>query len=307
MANTSELPASLQALVGTVGIWTTTTESLPATAVGEVATRLDDMGYAALWIPEAWGREAFSNAQLQLSQSRRIAIATGIANIWGRDAVAAANAARTLNAAYDNRFILGLGVSHAPLVERLRGHQYATPVAAMSSYLQAMDASPSFSADHSQPYAKVIAALGPKMLDVARVHADGAHPYLVTPEHTAIAREALGPNKFIGVEQAVVLGGSRESYLERAGAHLEIYTGLDNYRNSWRRLGFGDDDFGRGGSTRLREAMVVHGDEDAILRRIREHFDAGASHVCLQFLGTDLTTPLFDEWQRVATALGLSS
>lgn len=307
MADTSELPASLQALVGTVGIWTTTTESLPATAVGEVATRLDDMGYAALWIPEAWGREAFSNAQLQLSQSRRIAIATGIANIWGRDAVAAANAARTLNAAYDNRFILGLGVSHAPLVERLRGHQYATPVAAMSSYLQAMDASPSFSADHSQPYAKVIAALGPKMLDVARVHADGAHPYLVTPEHTAIAREALGPNKFIGVEQAVVLGGSRESYLERAGAHLEIYTGLDNYRNSWRRLGFGDDDFGRGGSTRLREAMVVHGDEDAILRRIREHFDAGASHVCLQFLGTDLTTPLFDEWQRVATALGLSS
>jgi probable F420-dependent oxidoreductase len=265
------------------------------------------MGYAALWIPEAWGREAFSNAQLQLSQSRRIAIATGIANIWGRDAVAAANAARTLNAAYDNRFILGLGVSHAPLVERLRGHQYATPVAAMSSYLQAMDASPSFSADHSQPYAKVIAALGPKMLEVARVHADGAHPYLVTPEHTAIAREALGPNKFIGVEQAVVLGGSRESYLERAGAHLEIYTGLDNYRNSWRRLGFSDDDFGRGGSTRLREAMVVHGDEDAILRRIREHFDAGASHVCLQFLGTDLTTPLFDEWQRVATALGLSS
>lgn len=307
MADTSELPASLQTLVGTVGIWTTTTESLPATAVGEVATRLDDMGYAALWIPEAWGREAFSNAQLQLSQSRRIAIATGIANIWGRDAVAAANAARTLNAAYDNRFILGLGVSHAPLVERLRGHQYATPVAAMSSYLQAMDASPSFSADHSQPYAKVIAALGPKMLEVARVHADGAHPYLVTPEHTAIAREALGPNKFIGVEQAVVLGGSRESYLERAGAHLEIYTGLDNYRNSWRRLGFGDDDFGRGGSTRLREAMVVHGDEDAILRRIREHFDAGASHVCLQFLGTDLTTPLFDEWQRVATALGLSS
>ena len=307
MAEHDTLPDSLQSLHGTVGIWTTTTESLPATNVGEVARRLDEMGYAALWIPEAWGREAFSNAQLQLAQSRRITIATGIANIWGRDAVAAANAARTLNAAYDNRFVLGLGVSHAPLVERLRGHEYATPVAAMRSYLEAMDASPSFSPDHKQPYAKVIAALGPKMLEVARDYADGAHPYLVTPEHTAIARAALGPDKFIGVEQAVVLGHDRDLFLERAGAHLEIYTGLDNYRNSWRRLGFSEDDFVRGGSPRLREAMVVHGDESAVIARISEHFDAGASHVCLQFLGADLATPLFDDWQRVATALGLHS
>jgi probable F420-dependent oxidoreductase len=128
----------------------------------------------------------------------------------------------------------------------------------------------------------------------------------VTPEHTARAREALGPDKFIGVEQAVVLGGSRDDFLERAGAHLEIYTGLDNYRNSWRRLGFGDDDFGRGGSVRLREALVTHGDAEAIRERINEHFAAGASHVCLQFLGNDLTTPLYDEWAEVAGALELA-
>lgn len=307
MTESSPLPAALAALQGTVGIWTTTTESLPAHRVGEVAQRLDAMGYRALWIPEAWGREAFSNAQLQLAQSSRIIIATGIANIWGRDAVAAVNAARTLNAAFDQRFVLGLGVSHAPLVERLRGHQYQTPVAAMQSYLEAMDAVTSFSPDSRQPYARVIAALGPKMLEVARHHADGAHPYLVTPEHTARARHALGPDKFIGVEQAVVLGRSRDEFLERAGAHLEIYTGLDNYRNSWRRLGFGDDDFVRGGSVRLREALVAHGGVEAIRQRIDEHFAAGASHVCLQFLGADLTTPLYDEWAEVAAALGLTS
>ena len=307
MSDTYELPQNLQRLRGTFGIWTPTADLTPAKQTGGLAREVADAGFSALWIPEAWGREAFSNAQLQLAQSSRIIIATGIANIWGRDAVAAVNAARTLNAAFDQRFVLGLGVSHAPLVERLRGHQYQTPVAAMQSYLEAMDAVTSFSPDSRQPYARVIAALGPKMLEVARHHADGAHPYLVTPEHTARARHALGPDKFIGVEQAVVLGRSRDEFLERAGAHLEIYTGLDNYRNSWRRLGFGDEDFVRGGSVRLREALVAHGGVEAIRQRIDEHFAAGASHVCLQFLGADLTTPLYDEWAEVAAALGLTS
>ena len=137
------------------------------------------------------------------------------------------------------------------------------------------------------------------MLEVGATLADGVHPYLVTPEHTAIARAAVG-DKFVGVEQAVVLGQSREEFLKRAHAYLEIYTGLDNYKNSWRRLGFSDDDFVRGGSEGLCDAMVVHGDEGAVMARITEHRDAGADHVCLQVLTDESNSPPLDEWRRIA-------
>jgi probable F420-dependent oxidoreductase len=255
-----------------------------------------------MWIPEAWGRESFTNALLLLAGTTTLTIATGIANIFARDAVSAANASRTLNAAYADRFILGLGVSHQPIVERLRGHDYAKPVELMREYLSAMDAAPMFAPEGNLRYGKVIAALGPKMLEVGATLADGVHPYLVTPEHTALARSAVG-DKFVGVEQAVVLGHSREEFLRRAHAHLEIYTGLPNYRNSWKRLGFTEDDFGRGGSDRLCDALVVHGDEAAIVERIREHHDAGADHVCLQVLGEELTTIPYEEWRRIGAAL----
>ena len=300
MSSHESWPESLKRITGTVGLWTSTTDTTPARDVAAVAERIESMGYGALWIPEAWGREAFTHASLLLAATSRLVVATGIANIWGRDAVATQAAAKTLNAAYEGRFILGLGVSHAPLVERLRGHEYSGPVSMMRSYLEAMDQAPSFSPEANEPYARVIAALGPKMLETARDLTHGAHPYLVTPEHTAIARETLGANKFIGVEQAVVLGGTDEEYLTRAAAHLEIYTGLDNYRNSWRRLGFTDEDFVRGGSERLRRAMVVHGDEDDILERVREHQRAGANHVCLQFLSGNLTEAPMADWERVA-------
>jgi probable F420-dependent oxidoreductase len=255
-----------------------------------------------MWIGEAWGREAFTNASLLLSATSRITIATGIANIWARDAVNCTNATKTLCAAFDNRFVLGLGVSHAPLVERMRGHHFATPLTAMRNYLTAMDAAPMISLEGQQPYARVLAALGPKMLQLAADMADGVLPYLVTAEHTAQARDALG-DKFIGVEQAVVLGENREEFLRRAHDHLEIYTGLDTYRNSWRRLGFDSDDFVRGGSERLCDAMVVHGDEAAILARIKEHRDAGADHVCLQVLGAEPMTAPLTQWRSIAAAL----
>jgi probable F420-dependent oxidoreductase len=264
-----------------------------------VASELESLGYAAMWIPEAWGRESFSSAGLLLAATSSLTIATGIANIWGRDAVTSSNAARTLNAAYHDRFVLGLGVSHEPLVERLRGHDYATPLQEMRRYLTAMNAAPMFAPEGDHDFAKIIAALGPKMLELGATLADGVHPYLVTPEHAALARTIVG-DKFIGVEQAVVLGESREVFLERAHAHLEIYTGLDNYRNSWRRLGFADEDFVRGGSERLCDAMVVHGDEAAIMSRIKEYRDAGADHVCLQVLGADLSTVPLEEWRRLA-------
>jgi probable F420-dependent oxidoreductase len=299
LSNMSNLPPSLERLRGTVGLWTFTHESRPASRCGEVASEVEALGYAALWIPEAWGREAFSSAGLLLNATSSMVIATGIANIWARDAVTASNAAKTLNAAYDDRFVLGLGVSHRPLVERLRGHEYATPVAAMREYLTAMDAAPMFAPEGQQRTGRVIAALGPKMLEIGATLADGVHPYLVTPEHTAIARAAVG-DKFVGVEQAVVLGQSREEYLKRAHSHLEIYTGLENYKNSWRRLGFGDEDFVRGGSERLCDAMVVHGDEGDVLARVNEHREAGADHVCLQVLCDESNEPPFDEWRRLA-------
>jgi probable F420-dependent oxidoreductase len=298
----SNWPSSLEQLRGTIGVWTWTHETLSTERSAELAAELESLGYAALWLPEARGREAFTSAALMLRATSSLIVATGIANIWARDAVAANAAAKTLNAAYGERFVLGLGVSHRPLVERLRGHEYASPLEAMRDYLTAMDAAPMAAPEAHQRYARVIAALGPKMLDVGATLADGVHPYLVTPEHTERARAALG-DKFVGVEQAVVLGQDREEFLRRAHAHLEVYTGLENYTNSWRRLGFGDDDIVRGGSNRLCDALVVHGDEAAVLARVNEHRVAGADHVCLQVLSDETNAPPFDEWRRLASIL----
>jgi probable F420-dependent oxidoreductase len=265
----------------------------------ETAQEIEALGYSALWFPEAWGRESFTHAGLLLPSTSSLVVATGIANIWARDAVSTANGAKTLSAAYGGRFVLGLGVSHQPLVTRLRGHDYQNPLSTMRDFLAAMDAAPMFAEEGSTQVARVLAALGPKMLELSATAADGAHPYLVTPEHTLLARSVVG-DKFIGVEQAVVLGQTREEYLRRAHEYLEIYTGLENYQNSWRRLGFAEEDFVRGGSERLCDAMVVHGDEDAVLARINDHREAGADHVCLQVLGSDLFTAPFDEWRRLA-------
>ena len=149
----------------------------------------------------------------------------------------------------------------------------------------------------------VVAALGPKALAVARDQADGAHPYLVTPEHTAGAREILGPGKILAVEQGVVLTEDTETFRRRAHAHLEIYTGLPNYRNSWLRLGFGDDDLVRGGSDRLAERIVAHGDEAAIATAVQAHLDAGADQVCLQVLGEGPADFPAGDIARLATAL----
>ena len=290
---------TLDALRGTTGLWTMTLDAQPVEDLRAIVAELDGLGFSALWLPEAWGREALVNASLALAASTRMTIATGIASIWARDAVAAVNGARTLSAASDERFVLGLGVSHRPLVERLRGHHYESPLAAMRAYLEAMDAAPMHAADANERTPRVIAALGPKMLELAASHADGAHTYLVTPEHTASARAHLG-RAFLAVEQAVVLGASREDFLQRAHAHLDFYTGLENYRNNWKRLGFADEDFVRGGSERLCDAMVVHGDRDEVRARVAEHLALGADHVCLQVLGPDVSQPPLEDWRALA-------
>ena len=289
--------------LGTVGIWTAALDALPVGQAQEAVAELDELGYGALWFGEAYGREAFTAAQLYLSASSRMVVATGIASIYGRDAVNANAASRTLHAAFPDRFLLGLGVSHAPLVERMRGHSYGKPLAAMREYLDAMDGAPYVVADGSEPAPRVLAALGPKMLELARERAQGAHPYLVTPAHTATAREVLGDGPLLAVEQAVVLTRDRDAFLAAAHAHLEIYTGLPNYRASWVRQGFGEGDVVRGGSERLKDALVVMGDEDDVVRRVREHFDAGATHVCLQVLGANAFEVARDDWRRLAPAV----
>jgi probable F420-dependent oxidoreductase len=285
-------------LPGPVGLWTAALESLPVPAAREQVAALDEQGWDALWFAEAYGREAFTAAALYLGASQRMAVATGIASIYGRDAVAASAAGRLLAQTHPGRFVLGLGVSHAPLVERMRGHSYGKPLTAMREYLDAMDAAPWFSAP-ADPAPRVLAALGPAMLALSRDRAQGAHPYLVTPEHTASARAVLGEGPLLAVEQAVVLSVVPETVRQRARWHLEIYTGLPNYRSSWLRQGFADDDLVRGGSRRLQDAMVVGG-EEAILARVREHLDAGADHVCLQVLGGDASEVPDEDWARLA-------
>lgn len=289
--------------LGRIGLWTSTLDALPLPRALDALRELEADGWPSLWYGEAYGRESLTAAAMYLGATERMVIGTGIASIFGRDALAAAGAARTLQVAHPDRFVLGLGISHAPLVERLRGHTYDKPVATMRDYLTALRGVPDGTADQSPLPPVVVAALGPAMQDAARELSDGVHPYLVTPEHTATTRERIGADKMLVVEQGVVLGGDRATYLERAHAHLEIYTGLPNYRNSWLRQGFAEDDLVRGGSERLAEGMVAHGDEAALLARAQEHLDAGADSVCLQVLSADPDVSLRADWHRLAQSL----
>jgi len=296
---------ALERLRSTVGIWSFGHEALAPAASGEVAALVESLGFSALWIPESFGRESLLSASLLLGATSSLVVGTSIASIWARDAMAAANGARTLAATSDGRFVLGLGVSHKPMVEEARGHEYARPVAAMRRYLEALSAAVMLSPEGTLQPPRMIAALGPAMLELAAELADGALPYLVTAEHTATARSILGPDKLLVVEQAVALTDDEDEYRRRAASHLGIYTSLPNYQNSWRRLGFGDEDFIPGGSRRLQDALVVRGDEEAILAAVAEHRSAGADQVALQVLGERSTAAPEDDWRRIAVALEL--
>ncbi len=295
--------------LGRFGIWTTAMEGAPLGEARDIVAELDEQGWGSLWFGEAYGREAMTSSQIWLGASRRMVIGTGIASIYGRDAVSTAAAARTLQALHPGRFVLGLGVSHAPLVERMRGHSYGKPVTAMREFLDALDKAPALVPGEQQLPPVVLAALGPKMLELSRERTSGAHPYLVTPEHTAFAREILGtggpgPRPLLAVEQAAVIapGADDDEWRRRAHDHLNIYTGLPNYRGSWLRQGFSDDDFVRGGSERLKAALVTNGLE-ATVARAREHLDAGADTVLIQVLGPSTVVAPRADWALLAQAL----
>lgn len=288
-----------------IGIWTGQLDYQPANQAKEAVAELEELGYGAVWVGEAVGREALSNAGLLLSATRRLVVATGIANIWVRDALAMVAGQNTLAEAYPERFLLGLGVSHAPLIEGMRGHHYERPLAAMRQYLDAMDevVSSYRAVPPGTPPPRVLAALGPKMLTLAAKRAQGAHSYFVPPEHTAQARDQLGPDSWLIPEQAVVLENDSERAREIARRHTSRYLRLPNYTNNLRRLGFGDEDLAGSGSDRLVDAMVAWGDENAIVGRVRAHLNAGADHVCVQVLDPDRRGLPAAQWRRLAPAL----
>jgi probable F420-dependent oxidoreductase len=267
-----------------LGVWTGTDE-LSAAEAAAFAKRVEAWGYGTLWIPEAVGREVFSASAWLLANTSRLIIASGIANIYARDPLSSAAAQKGLNEQSGGRFLLGLGVSHIPLVEGVRHLQYGKPVTTMRAYLRAMKESLYKAVAPAVRPQTVLAALGPKMLELSAAEADGAHPYNVPPEHTQQARELLGPGKLLCVEQAAILETDPTVARTIARRFLSIYLGLPNYVENWRRLGFTDPDFAGGGSDRLVDAVIVWGDEKAIRARIQEHWQAGADHVCVQAIG----------------------
>ncbi len=267
-----------------LGVWAGT-DGFAAADSAAFAQRIEGWGYGALWTPEALGREVLSASAWLLANTRQLIIASGIANIYARDAMTAVAARQGLNEQSGGRFVLGLGVSHVPLVQDLRQHEYGKPVATMRAYLQAMAHAPYRSvAPLSRPLT-VLAALGPKMLELSAELADGAHPYNVTPEHTRQARAILGSGKLLCVEQGAILEKQPDKARALARRFIELYLGLPNYVNNWKRLGFSESDLVGGGSDRFIDSIIVWGDEGAILSRIEEHWDAGADHVCLQAIG----------------------
>lgn len=289
--------------LGPIGIWTAQFDYQPAAKVRDAAGELDQLAFGAVWFPESVGRESLTAAALLLSATSRIVVATGIANIYARDPVTTAAGQNTLAEAYPGRFLLGLGVSHIPLVEQLRGHTYGKPVASMRAYLEGMDRAPYRAVVPSIKPIRVLAALGPQMLRLAAERADGAHSYFVPPEHTARAREILGSDRILAVEQAVVLETDATKAREIARAHTSRYLALPNYVNNLRRLGFADMDLTNSGSDRLVDAIVAWGDITAVTDRIRAHQSAGADHVCIQVLPADPQALPLREWRELASAL----
>ena len=265
-------------------------DGMSAMDAANAAQRIEALGYSALWIPEAMGRDPFAHAAWLLANTARLVVATGIASIYHREPGVTLAAQHTLAEQSANRFLLGLGVSHKPIVEGVRGLAYGKPVATMRAYLQKMDAAPyagpkADDAEAAPP--RVIAALGPKMLELARDACQGAHPYFTSPAHTAMARQTMGPDAWLCVEQKVVLEEDAAKARQAARQTAQIYLGLPNYRNNWLRMGLAEEDLADGGTDAFIDATFAWGDADAIKARIQEHYDAGASHVCIQPVNPD--------------------
>ena len=263
--------------LGRLGVWYPI-DRLDGAGLKHLLSKVEELGFSTFWHPEAVGYESFSIASFMLANTSRLRVGSSIANIYARDPYTARRGLHTLSSLYDDRFILGLGVSHAPMVEKLRGHVYDKPVPTMRRYLDGVYENPSNAGD----WPVMIAALGPLMLKLATERTAGALPYNVTPDHTRQARAALGPDKLLAVEQKVCLETDPVVARSLARRELHRYMAMTNYRNNWLRLGFTEADLADGGSDRFLDAMVLWGDAATIARGLRAHFDAGANQVCIQ-------------------------
>jgi probable F420-dependent oxidoreductase len=265
----------------------------------EAAAELEGLGYTAAWIPDVGG-DVFGALRTLLEATTTLVAATGILNLWMHSAAHVGEGFAALEADHPGRTLLGIGVSHHLLIDNTHPGEYTKPLAKTRNYLDELDElTPTV-----PPARRVLAALGPKMLGLARDRARGAHPYLVTPEHTAVARAELGADPLLAPEQHVVLETDPAKARAVAREGLATYLMLPNYVNNWRRLGFAEDDFAHGGSDRLVDHVVVWGDEAAIAARVQAHFDAGADHVCVQAsTGADQPGIPRAEWRALAPAL----
>jgi probable F420-dependent oxidoreductase len=270
-----------------------------AGAAAAAATELEALGYSALWIPDVGGDLTGSLANL-LGATSTVTIATGILNVWMHTPADAAAAHARLTAEHGPRYLCGIGISHRPFIDMVNAPgTYTKPVETMANYLDGLDAAPTPIAVND----RLIAALGPKMLELARARTAGTHPYLVTPELTAQARAGIGPDRLVASEVGVVLETDPTKAREIARIHLQTYLSLPNYANNWKRNGFTDDDIANGGSDRLVDALIGWGDEAAIAARVQQHRDAGADHVCVQVLTSDPASLPVEQWRILAPVL----
>jgi probable F420-dependent oxidoreductase len=284
--------------LGGVGIWCSNLRYGDAALAADAAAEMEALGYSALWFPDVGG-DVFAAAANLLEATTRVTVATGILNLWMHSAQETAEQHAELTSKHGPRFLVGIGASHAPLIEHtFEAGAYKRPLSKMVQYLDDLDAADPPLA----PSDRVLAALGPKMLELAASRSAGVHPYLVTPDHTRLAREALGPKATVAPEQGVILETDPDKARAIARASLVHYIGLPNYVNNWKRLGFDDSDVADGGSDRLIDALVAWGDESAIAARVQEHRDAGASHVCIQIMNESGSLPL-TESRTLAAAL----
>ena len=276
-------------------------DALDAQQCAELAQRVEELGYSTMWYPEAFNYETFAIAAYLLGHTEKLQVASGIANIYARDPAASAMGHNSLNALYGGRFVLGLGVSHAPLVSDVRGHEYKKPVATMRAYLDGMDQA--WKAMDSTPEKKqlVLAALGPNMSKLSAERTLGAFPYNITPQQAELSREYMGSKGAIICEQKVCLCTDPVQARAAARAALGFYLALPNYYNNWFRLGFDQSDLENGGSDRLMDAMVLWGDTDQIKARLNEYFDKGADQVVIQAVRPDgQPGPDFDALEALA-------
>lgn len=267
--------------IGKLGVWALVNfMSAPESAA--LAQRIEKWGYGTLWVPEVTARDPLVTCSWLLANTTKLNLATGIVSVYSRDPYVAVNSQYALAEQSGGRFLLGLGVSHGPFVQGVLGHQYEKPAEKMKHFLESMPNMKYFGPQPPEKPKTVVGALGQKMLEVAASLADGAHPYNITPKHTAMARRILGPGKLLCPEQMVLLEKDPATARGLGRKALALSFTLPNYRTNYTRQGFATEDFENGGSDRLIDAIVAWGDEKAIRNRIQEHWDAGADHVAIQ-------------------------